>query len=370
MSFEHPRVLIADTDKNSVSLLRQILSEQGYETFVCENGQEAINRFDSLYPEIVISDWALPDMAGTEILRQIRANKVNKYCYFMFLTARGLRENIIKGINAGADDYMVKPFYAEELKARVRAGARLVTLQKQLIERNTMLEEFVYTVTHDLRTPLIALQLTNKQAADGVFGEMPKPYVQVLDITKRSIADLLSMVDNLLQVAKYESGEQGKKKGEPLPRTEMVLLCRECIGEFHPIYSRKNLDVKLLSNISEVWVNVERQDLKRVILNLLDNAIKFTPSGGVIRLSIELAAQKVIVGVQDSGHGIKKEEAKLIFERFARAKSSRHAPGTGLGLYLCRRIVEAHSGAVDCIGRPGGGTTFSFMLPVAGSQSK
>ena len=367
MPIEKPRVLIADTDKNSVRLLQQILTAEGYETLVCETGRETLTRFDALSPEIVLIDWALPDMLGLEILRQIRQLQKNRSVYVMFLTAKGLRENIIKGINGGADDFMVKPFYAEELKARVKAGARLISLQKQLVERNTMLEEFVYTVTHDLRTPLIALQLTSKQASEGTFGEMPRAYMPILDTTRRSIDDLLSMVANLLQVAKYESSD--KKKGiDPEIRTELGVLCRECMAELQPIYRRKNIEVRLASNIQEVWVNVERQDLKRVILNLLDNAIKFTPAKGEIRLSIELANQKVIVNVQDSGLGIKREEAKLLFERFARAKSSRHAPGTGLGLYLCRRIVEAHGGAVDCIPRPQGGTTFSFLLPVAQSR--
>lgn len=102
----------------------------------------------------------------------------------MFLTARGLRENIIAGINSGADDYMVKPFYAEELKARVKSGVRMVTLQRQLLERNMMLEEFVYTVTHDLRTPLIAMEMTTKQASEGIYGELPNSYRKILDTTR------------------------------------------------------------------------------------------------------------------------------------------------------------------------------------------
>jgi two-component system, sensor histidine kinase and response regulator len=364
MKSAKPRILIADSDKKSVILLDQILRAEGFNTIVCETGSAAWQAFERHEPAIVIVDWVLPEINGLDLCRKLRADPRGKHIYIMFLTARGLRENIVAGINGGADDYMVKPFYAEELKARVRAGERMVSLQKQLLERNTMLEELVYTVTHDLRTPLIAMDMTAQQAADGLYGELPASYGRILDTTRRSLKDLLGMVDNLLSVARYESGK-GVTENE---NSSIVKVCQECMSELSPIYSRKNLQVNLTSNAQEVQVKVNRRDLRRVILNLLDNAIKFTPNKGEVRISVELAADKVIVQIQDSGLGIKKEEAKQLFERFARAKSTRHAPGTGLGLYLCRRIIESHGGVVDCIPRPSEGTTVSFLLPVSASK--
>lgn len=357
-----PRILIADSDDKSVQLLSLILRQEGFETYCYDNGTKAWDSFERLEQGIVIVDWVLPGISGQELCKKIRNDPRGKHAYIMFLTARGLRENIVAGINSGADDYMVKPFYAEELKARVNAGVRMVSLQKQLLERNTMLEEFVYTVTHDLRTPLIAMDMTMQQAHDGTYGQLPESYRKILDTTRRSLKDLLGMVDNLLSVARYDSGKAAAAAGSD--KALLVKVCQECIGELAPISTRKNLRIKLNNNVSEVQLSMARQDLKRVILNLLDNAIKFTPARGEIIVSVELAGNKVIVQIQDSGQGIKKEEAKQLFERFARAKSTRHAPGTGLGLYLCRRIIETHGGVVDCIPRPGGGTTFSFVLPV------
>jgi len=361
-----PRILIADSDQKSVNLLDLILKQEGFETFVCNDGNKAWECFERYEPAIIIVDWVLPEISGVDLCRKLRSDPRGRHIYIMFLTARGLRENIIAGINSGADDYMVKPFYAEELKARVKSGVRMVTLQRQLLERNMMLEEFVYTVTHDLRTPLIAMEMTAKQASEGIYGELPNSYRKILDTTRRSLKDLLGMVDNLLSVARYESGKVATTSSD---KTSLVRLCRECMTELNPIYARKELRVNLNSNVPEIDLAINRQDLKRIILNLLDNAIKFTPAKGEIRISVELAASKVIVQIQDSGQGIKKEEAKLLFERFARAKSTRHAPGTGLGLYLCRRIIEAHGGVVDCIARPNGGTTFSFLLPVPTNTS-
>lgn len=354
------KVLIADKDTHAVKLLDMVLKEQGFKPIICTTGDEAFRRWQSNdHPPIVIIDPTLPDMTGIDLLNKIREHDRGRATYVIFLTTKGLRENIIKAFNAGVDEYMVKPFYAEELKARLRAGKRVIQLQRRLLERNIMLEELVYAVTHDMRTPLIAMEMTGKQAKEGVYGDLPESYKKILDTTDRSLKDLLSMVDNLLRVARYEAGKVERSTGT----VNLVTVCEECLAELKPLYDRKKLAVKLLLNVKEVSLTVIRQDLKRVIFNLLDNAIKFTPNGGSINLSVEKIQDKVIVGVQDSGRGIAREEAKLVFDRFARAQGAKHAPGTGLGLYMCRRIIEAHGGAVDCIPRESGGTTFSFMLP-------
>ncbi len=356
------KVLIADKDAHAVRLLDMVLKEQGFETIVCETGAEAFRRWESNdFPSMVIIDPTLPDMPGLDLLKKIREHARGPSTYVMFLTARGLRDNIITAFNAGVDEYMVKPFYAEELKARMRSGKRGILLQRKLVERNIMLEELVYAVTHDMRTPLIAMEMTGQQAKDGIYGNLPEPYLKILETTERSLKDLLSMVDNLLRVARYDAGKIDKTNEV----AQLVTICEECLAELKPLYEKKSIKCSLAANVKQVELSINRQDLKRVILNLLDNAIKFTPVNGSIGLSIEQIQNKVIFGVKDSGRGIAKEEAKLVFDRFARAKGARHAPGSGLGLYMCRRIIEAHGGIVDCIPREGGGTTFSFLLPIA-----
>ncbi|MBK7746992.1 MAG: response regulator [Candidatus Obscuribacter sp.] len=360
------KVLIADQDANGVRLLDMVLKEEGFETIICQKGEEAFRRWQSNdFPPFIIMDPNLPDMPGIDLLKKLRNHERGKTTYVMFLTARGLRENIIQAFNQGVDEYMVKPFYAEELKARLKAGKRTILLQKQIQDRNILLEELVYAVTHDMRTPLIAMEMTMDQAQDNVYGELPADYKKILGTTKRSLQDLLSMVDNLLRVARYESGKIEHKK----ELTPLVTICQECIAELKPLWHRKNIACKLNTNVAQVELTIVRQDLKRVIFNLLDNAIKFTPSGGSIDLSVELIQGRVIVGVRDSGRGIAPEETKMVFDRFARAQGARHAPGTGLGLYMCRKVIEAHGGIVDCISRAGQGTTFSFMLPVANKSS-
>ncbi|MCA0312299.1 MAG: response regulator [Candidatus Melainabacteria bacterium] len=359
------KILIADKDNQAVKLLDLILKELKFEPIVCNSGEEAWRRFQSNnFPPVLIIDPNLPDISGFELLKRVRESQKGKVTYVIFLAPRGLRENLIAAYNAGVDDYIVKPFYAEEMKARLRSAKRLVTLQSNLLDRNILLEEMVYAVTHDMRTPLIAMEMTGKQAQEGIYGDLPESYRKILKTTEGSLKDLLSMVDNLLRVARYEAGKI-ERNTEPV---DLHKICQECLDELRPIYEKKSLNVKLLQDTLEVKLTIVRQDLKRVIFNLLDNAIKFTPARGSITLSVQRVQDKVIVGVQDSGRGVRAEEAKELFNRFARASGARHAPGTGLGLYMCRRIIEAHGGIIDCIPRKsegeGTGTTFSFMLPV------
>lgn len=357
------KVLVVDDDKAIINLLEVILEGEGFE-FVCAyTGKSAIDMWsgNSECPPIVLLDWTLPDIPGIEVCKAIRAHPQGSFPYIMFLSAKGLREYRIAGMAAGADDYVVKPIHAEELKARLRSAVRILELQKQLIERNKMLEEFVYSVTHDMRTPLLAMDMTASHASEGVYGSLPESYVKILSKTRRSISDLLKMADNVLGIARYETGDVEVYD----ERTDLLQVAGECMSELEPLYKQKSIVIDLDSNIQSVNVSMNRQDLKRIIQNLLDNAIKFTPSEGRIKLSVELASNKVFFMVQDSGQGLAKEEARKVFERFRRAKGSGHVPGTGLGLYLCRKIIEAHGGIVDCIPRPGGGTTFSFLLPVS-----
>jgi CheY-like chemotaxis protein len=202
------RVLVVDDDKALSHLLEVILEGEGYDFTFTETGKDAVDLWCANdYPPIILLDWSLPDLQGIEVCKQLRAHPQGKFAYIMFLTAKGLREHRIAGIVAGADDYVVKPIHAEELKARMRSAVRILELQKQLIERNKMLEEFVYSVTHDMRTPLLAMEMTASQAAEGVYGQLPDGYSKILTKTRRSIGDLLKLADNLLRIAGYETGE-------------------------------------------------------------------------------------------------------------------------------------------------------------------
>ncbi len=188
------KVLVVDDDKTITNLLELILEGEGYEFIFSYTGKEAIEAWSAnAYPPIVLLDWTLPDMEGVEVCRNIRAHPQGKFPYIMFLTAKGLREYRIAGMVAGADDYVVKPIHAEELKARMRSAVRILELQQQLIERNKMLEEFVYSITHDMRTPLLAMDMTASQAGEGVYGSLPDSYLKILTKTRRSIGDLLKM---------------------------------------------------------------------------------------------------------------------------------------------------------------------------------
>lgn len=356
------KILIADDDPHSLRLLRLILLKDGYEVVTANNGKEALailEQKDS--PRLVVLDWMMPDVDGLTICRKIRAAETeDEYRYIVLVTARGETEDLVTGMNAGADDYIVKPFHESELKVRLRAGKRIIDLHKQLLERTQTVQDFVYAFSHDMRTPLIAINLTMSQAIEGIFGDMTNEYVNILRKSKRSIQELMNMADTLLMVARYEYNQKALENNS----IDLNQTARACAEELEPISASKGIQIEVASPDSRPVINGDAQSLRRLFINLIDNAIKFSPEGTVIKVHFELSNNKIITSIIDSGQGVPDEEQALLFQRFS-SKKRRKGSGTGLGLYLCKRIAEDHGGDLSYRLDSSTGSAFVLELPIS-----
>jgi signal transduction histidine kinase len=210
--------------------------------------------------------------------------------------------------------------------------------QRVLLEsRNTVIRDLVYAFSHDLRTPLLANGMNMKLALEGAFGELPAPYLHSLENGLAANQDVLNLADELLLVARFESGESN-------PQTETIALQEtllEMVARLKPIADAREIDFKL--NLNAVSVQGNSLDLRRVFQNVLDNAIKFSPIKSTIEVNLYESNQSVRIEVLDSGLGLFPELEHRLFTRFS---SARAGGGTGLGLYLAKRIVEAHNGKI------------------------
>ncbi len=210
--------------------------------------------------------------------------------------------------------------------------------QRVLLEsRNTVIRDLVYAFSHDLRTPLMANGMNMKLALEGAFGELPAPYLHSLENGLAANQDVLNLADALLLVARFESGESN-------PQTETIALQEtllEMISRLKPIADAKEIAFKL--NLSAVTVLGNSLDLRRVFQNILDNAIKFSPVKSIIEVKLYKINQIARMEVEDAGVGLSPELEQRLFTRFSNARAG---GGTGLGLYLAKRIVEAHNGAI------------------------
>lgn len=234
---------------------------------------------------------------------------------------------------------------------------RNVSLQKEM-ER--LRDDFIATLTHDLRTPLLAAIQTLQFFLDGTLGEIGDKQKTLLDTMKKSNEDMLGLVNALLEVYKYESGKLN------LCKTTFSLkdFIEESIAQLGALADKKGIKICVsYEDTKDADITADRNELRRVLLNLCGNALNHTKSGGEISISAVNKEGDLILNVKDNGIGIPKEDLKKLFKRFSQGTSQKRSAGTGLGLYLSRQIVEAHNGKIWVESEVSKGSVFSILIP-------
>lgn len=252
------------------------------------------------------------------------------------------------------------PIYNENGEAAEQfvGVVRNVSAQKEM-ER--LRDDFIATLTHDLRTPLLATIQTLEFFVDGTLGNIEDRQKSLLSTMKSSNQDMLGLVNALLEVYKYESGKLYLNKSN-FELNEFLSYCR---NELLPLALKKNINFILeTEQTNNVEIIADKNELRRVILNLCGNAITHTNrDAGEIKIITTVQGSDLILKVQDNGDGIPKKDICKIFKRFSQGTSDKRSVGTGLGLYLSRQIIEAHNGKIWLESDKNKGSEFSFLLP-------
>jgi two-component system, sensor histidine kinase and response regulator len=356
------RLLVVDDLPDNSFLIQAILEEEGYHIDVEDNGKSALEQIEASPPDLILLDVMMPGIDGYEVTRRVRQNPNLPFIPILLITAYD-QPSVVKGLDLGADDFIRKPVEVDELLARVRS---LLRLKHSLDERDAIArqrEDFVSRLTHDLRTPLVAADRMLELFVEGAFGEIPVEMEEAITTLARSNQNLLEMVNMLLQVYRYEAGRQQLK----LQEVNLAQTIQEVAQELEPLLHQKQLALELDLAPDVPTVEGDRLELRRIVTNLLGNAIKFTEQGKIqVRLySQMLNGQRsgVTLEVEDSGPGITLEDQQFLFERFQRGKH--RLAGSGLGLHLSRCIAEAHQGTIQVDSEPGKGSCFHVQLPIA-----
>jgi len=354
------RILAVDDAHDNLMLIEHILGEEGYEINCQSDSQEAIREIERFVPDLILLDVVMPDLDGYAFTRQIRDNPYLPFIPILLITAHN-QSSVVEGLDAGADDFIRKPFNVNELLARVRS---LLRLKQTLDER----EDFVSRLTHDLRTPLVAADRMFSLFLQDTFGSLNPEMEEALSTMQRSNQNLLNMVNTLLEVYRYAGG----RKALTFSKFDYFKVVQEVVNELSPLADEKGLQLNLVTlNGKSFQAMGDPLELRRVVVNLVGNAIKFTQKGSIeIRLELTRCAEENVIRlqVQDTGNGIIPEEQSLVFERFRQSKSWAIAGkskrlSSGLGLYLSRRIVEAHHGTLTLESEPGKGSIFTVEVP-------
>jgi two-component system sensor histidine kinase/response regulator len=361
-------ILIADDDAAARKMISQYLRKKGYNVFEAANGIETFTSILDHPINIAVIDWILPGMDGIDVCRKIREKQKSSYVFIIMLTAKDEKQDLIKGFEAGVDEYIMKPVNLQELIARIKVGTRIVCLERKLIEKqreltgnNEMKNKFIGIVAHDLRNPVISIrgfsELLLKDTNN--FNEEQNEFLGIIHSTSRN---MLAMINDLLDISRIESGNMklSQKKGS------LNNLILERIQLIQLQANKKHITIhKELSPIPEIAFDEER--LGQAIDNLITNAIKFAPIGSNVYLRLKQNGELVNFSVTDEGPGIPREEQHLLFSEFHRL-SIRPTAGetsTGLGLAIAKKIIEAHNGIIEFETQEGMGSTFSLILPIA-----
>ncbi len=234
------------------------------------------------------------------------------------------------------------------------------TANHALAARSGVIRDIVYALSHDLRTPLAAAQMTMRQALDGAYGPLPEPYREILRQSIVSNEELQRLAETLLLVARYESGEQSRVR-EPLDVAE---LARSVLTEMQSLSASKHLtaSVRVEPPGASAEVTGDEGELRRALINLVANAVTWTPEGGTIEVRVLARDGEIEVDVIDDGFGVPEAMRPALFGRFV-GDGARRGAGSGVGLYIVRRIVEGHGGRVAYAPRDPRGSVFTIELP-------
>jgi signal transduction histidine kinase len=356
------QVLLVEDSLPDACFVQEILP-QDHRVVHVKSLDEAQSKLATGAFDIMLLDLSLPDGNGLLTFRSM----IGKTLSIPIIVLTGLDDEEIAAtlVELGAQDYILKRDLSEPTLVRSIRYAIQRKKSEENMNRLAVLEqreEFMATLTHDLKNPLIGANRILELMAGGVMGEVSEQQEKILFQLRDSNKSLLSMIQNLIEVYRFEKDVNAMMR----ENTDLVEIISACLDEIRPI--ARNREIELCSDIMEqvIALNADEKAIRRMLQNLLDNALKFTPRGGAISLKLQNLDEKIVVEIGDTGPGISYEEQKLLFQRFSQGKSGRkYTPGTGLGLYLCKQIVDAHQGEIVCISVEGAGTTFRICLPTA-----
>lgn len=354
------RILLVDDNADMRDYVKRLLDER-WEVETAANGAIALDLIRQNPPNLVVSDVMMPEVDGFQLLTAIREDPQTKSIPVILLSARAGEESTIEGLTAGADDYLIKPFSARELIARVETQLQMSRLRQER-SSNRFKNEFLLTVTHELQSPLATILAWARLLQTHPFDQ--DRAARALSAIERNAEVEAKLVRDLLDVSNILSGNLRLKP----QLVELSPLMQNTIAQFRRAAESKELQLlESMAITANSTIKADGNRLRQIVAILLENAIKFTPAGGQIEIQITGTRSHLQIIVSDTGIGITPEFLPHVFDRFSQAEvPSRHSPGgVGLGLAIAHHLVELHRGTIEVHSDgEGTGTTFTVRLPL------
>ncbi len=373
-----PTILVVDDNSQNRKLVRAQLGASGYTVEEAESGSQALQLYEELRPDLVLLDVLMPGLDGFQTCTQIRQLAGGKDVAILFLTALNDLDAQEKALAAGGDDFLTKPIQRIELLIRVRSLTRIKSLQVELRngyelilnQRNALSrtqrqkDELIALVVHDLKSPLasVSANLHYLQGLEGMDGE---PREAIGDVAT-SVQAMQNLVMNLLDISRSEDGKLVPKVQD----VDLSQVAQELHARLRQRLLQRNQSLRTHGRCEPVRGDLEL--LRRLLENLVDNCIKYSPPGG--KIDIELRPSDpgfVEMRVRDQGSGIPAEWRERIFEKYVRLDPNGRAAAhrsMGLGLAFCRLAAEAHGGRIWVEDSAPRGSCFCVRLPASSAR--
>ena len=387
-----PRVLVVDDEETVTVTLQGILELDGYSVTASTSGEIALELMRTHPFEVVLTDLRMDGVDGLDLLRELHT--ISPDSVAIVLTGYGSLDSAVQALREGAYDYLVKPCDILEMRTTVARGLERARLASQLRERVRDLEranetnralnlelearverataelrremlakdEFMSTVSHDLKSPLTFIKgMANLRRRRAAATPETRPLIDALEQIEGCAGRMAQQLDELVDTGRLQSGTPLELRRD---KVDLIALAKKAVAEHQHTTDRHALHVSTrLPKLVGEWDELR---LGRVLDNLLDNAVKYSPRGGSIKVSIGTSDDgAAVLSVSDRGEGIPESDLPHIFERFRRGQNVEgRIPGTGIGLAGVQRIVEQHQGTIAVDSKVGVGTTFTVRLPL------
>lgn len=366
-------ILIVDDTPANLRILAEMLRESGYRVRPVTSGAMALRAAESNPPDLILLDIRMPEMDGFEVCRRLQENERLRSIPVIFISALTETTDKIRAFEQGGVDYITKPFQFDEVRVRVETHCKLERLRNELQTQNLQLvaineklrrldrlrENLTNMIVHDLRSPLLGikgyLELARKTQASG-SDEM---LARFLNNGLKSTASMTEMIGCLLDVTRLEED----RMPFDIQANELSRLVQASIDELGALVLSTKISIDVPHD--PVTVRCDHDLTKRVLINLLANAIKFSGQEGQISVRVSLVNSVARVDVCDTGPGIPEEYLDEIFERYGQVKAwdEHRRVSSGLGLAFCRLAIEGQNGRIGVNSTEGKGSTFWFELP-------
>jgi signal transduction histidine kinase len=371
-------ILIVDDMPANLEVVTNHLEREGYRAVVALSGEEGIERAEFVLPDLILLDVTMPGLDGFETCRRLKAGELTAQIPVIFMTALADTADKLAGFAAGAVDYVTKPLDGAEVLARIESHLALYTLRRELAERNALLrdevaaraeaqaalqrsntefEQLAYVASHDMQEPLRMIASYLQLLAQRYQGRLDADADEFIGYAVDGAKRMQALINDLLAFSRVGT------KARPFAPTDCNGVLRTALADLRIAIEECGAQV-VADDLPTVAGDASQ--LVQLFQNLLSNAIKFRNDGVPhIAVRVEPAGDRWSFSVSDDGIGIAPEYFERIFILFQRLHGRRQYAGTGIGLAICKKIVERHGGRIEVESRPGQGATFRFTLPRA-----